>query len=63
MHKKHSTAENEPEDAGLIQSTPPTEQELQEISRFIAQSKQRNGSVEEDHPPGSAEKAVHNIGA
>jgi len=34
---------DEPEDAGLIQSTPPTEEELREISRFIAQSKQRNG--------------------
>ncbi|UPL51395.1 hypothetical protein [Hymenobacter sublimis] len=34
--------EGEPEDAGLIQSKPPTKQELQEISRFIAQSKQRN---------------------
>ncbi len=63
MHKKYSPAEDEPEDAGLIQSTPPTEQELQEISHFIAQSKQRNGSVEEDHPPGIAEKAVNDIGA
>ena len=32
----------EPEDAGLIQSRPPTEKEWQEISQFIAQSKQRN---------------------
>lgn len=34
--------ENEPEDAGLIQSKPPTRKELQEISHFITQSKQRN---------------------
>lgn len=34
--------DEEPEDAGLIQSRPPTEKELQEISHFIAQSKQRN---------------------
>lgn len=39
MNKQH---EDEPEDAGLIQSKPPTEKELQEISHFIAQSKQRN---------------------
>lgn len=35
---------DEPEDAGLIQSTPPTEEELREISQFIAQSKQRQGA-------------------
>ena len=34
--------DEEPADAGLIQSKPPTEQELQEISLFITQSKQRN---------------------
>lgn len=34
--------EDEPEDAGLIQSKPPTKKELREISQFIAQSKQRN---------------------
>lgn len=36
--------EDEPEDAGLIQSKPPTEKELREISRFIARSKQRHGA-------------------
>lgn len=35
--------EDEPEDAGLIQSKPPTEKELREIAQFIAQSKQRKG--------------------
>lgn len=34
--------EDEPGDAGLIQSKPPTKKELLEISRFIAQSKQQN---------------------
>ncbi|MBB4603591.1 hypothetical protein HNQ93_004218 [Hymenobacter luteus] len=34
--------EYEPEDAGLIQSKPPTEEELREISCFITQSKQRH---------------------
>ena len=37
--------DEEPADAGLIQSKPPTEKELQEISRFIAQSKQRNADL------------------
>lgn len=36
--------EDEPEDAGLIQSKPPTKKELREISHFIAQSKQRSAA-------------------
>lgn len=43
--------ENEPEDAGLIQSKPPTKKELQEISDFITQSKQRNVGLPNGLPP------------
>lgn len=39
MHKYY---EDEPEDAGLIRSTPPTEEELRELSLFIAHSKADN---------------------
>ncbi|WP_157541803.1 hypothetical protein [Hymenobacter aerophilus] len=42
--------DEEPEDAGLIQSKPPTEKELQEISHFIAQSKQRNAGLRNPWP-------------
>ncbi len=42
--------DEEPADAGLIQSTPPTEKELQEISQFIAQSKQRDAGLRNAWP-------------
>lgn len=36
--------EEEPEDAGLIQSKPPNEEEPRETSQFIALSKQRSAA-------------------
>lgn len=40
----HKHLKDEPEDAGLIRSKPPTKKELREISQFIAQSKQRRAN-------------------
>ncbi|RSK43152.1 hypothetical protein [Hymenobacter rigui] len=41
MRRKRFSDDDELEDAGLIQSMAPTEDELREISLFIAESKRR----------------------
>lgn len=50
MCKQRHSEDDEPEDAGLIQSMAPTEDELREISQFIAESKKRWSSPRKEEP-------------
>lgn len=50
MCQQRFSEDDEPEDAGLIQSVAPTEDELREISLFIAESKRRWASQIKDPP-------------
>lgn len=50
---------DEPEDAGLIRSKPPTKKELREISEFIAQSKQRQANQINAVPPPAERQQPH----
>jgi uncharacterized glyoxalase superfamily protein PhnB len=50
MCQQRFSEDDEPEDAGLIQSVAPTEDELREISLFIAESKRRWASQIKDAP-------------
>lgn len=48
--------DDEPENAGLIQSKPPTKKELREISLLIAQSKKQNDTRMEEIALPAAQK-------